>query len=146
MAIMINCAVDWTFDEFVADMESVKALPMRRGVYSAKNLTERQKFCQRIKTEAKYFAQDNSDNGTYLKYSYDYVGDAFARELEGWFSDWYKDVYNQRPHFDYAYVAMLCDLPVFYEHGFCDGGKRRRMQEHIDMAKRCREEMDNWAY
>lgn len=143
---MINCATDWTFDKFVEDMMSVNPLPMRRGVHSPSTMSPRRKFCQYIKTEAKYFMEEYSENGTYVKNSYDYIGDAFAEYLdELLFSDWYKDVYNQRPHFDRAFVAMLCDLPVFYEVGFCDGGKRERMENQKKYAKLYREELEKMA-
>ena len=127
MAIMINCAVDWTFDKFAEDMNSVKALPMRRGVRSASNLTEGQKFCQQVKTWAKFFK-----------------GDAFKVELDC-FSDWYKDVYGQRPHFPYQYISILCGLPVSGEIGFCGGGYRELMQDHIKLTKMTREKMEEMA-
>lgn len=113
MAMMMNCAVDWTLDIAWADADSVKALPMRSGVYSAKNLTEGQKFMQWLKTEAKYFREDWR-----AKYQYDYdkyagwVGDAWVDCISEVISDYYKDVYNQRPHFRYEFFAMMCGLPT----------------------------------
>ena len=139
MAIISCCAIDWSFDQFYEDMKSVTALPLRNGVYSAKNLTEGQKLCQWLKTEAKFYAADNQKNGVYLNDTYEYVGDSFANRLgEMLFSDWYKDAYNQRPHFDKAFVSMLCGLPVFYEEGFCDDGKRQLLQNEVRIAKTTR--------
>lgn len=146
MAIMMNCAVDWTLDIFAEDMQSVKALPLKKGVHSAANLTDGQKFCQYIKTQAKFFAEEHSDNGVYMKDFHTYVGDAFAETLGDYlFSDWYKDTYNQRPHFNKKYIAMLCGLPVFYETGFCDGGYRQSMQDDISRAKEVRRQLMEMA-
>ena len=149
MAVMICGAIDWSFDEFVEDMRSVNALPMRRGVHSAKTLTERQQFCQHVKTMAKYFKEDYAeDNGIYVKDSYEYIGDAFANYLKRGdmcFSDWYKDLYNQRPHFQYQYGAMLCGLEVFGEVGFCGDGWKDLMEHEIDIARRTREKLEELA-
>lgn len=144
MAIMVNCAVDWTFDKFAEDMNSVKALPMRRGVRSASNLTEGQKFCQQVKTWAKFFKEDNLVYGNTYTAGHEYIGDAFKWELDC-FSDWYKDIYGQRPHFPYQYISILCGLPVSGEIGFCGGGYRELMQDHIKLTKMTRKKMEEMA-
>lgn len=147
MAIMMNCAVDWTLDKFAEDMRSVKALPMRRGVYPAKNLTDGQRFCQYVKTEAKFFREKYAkENGIYCDNSYEYVGDAFAHRLgDMLFSDWYKDTYNQRPHFSAKYVSILCGLPVFQEVGFCGDGYKDMLNRDICRARAVREELEKMA-
>ena len=142
MAIMMNCAVDWTLDIAWADADSVNALPMRRGVHSASNLTEGQKFMQWLKTNAKFFREDWRK-----KYGYDYdryagyVGDAWINSLDC-ISDWYKDVYNQRPHFRYEFFAMMCGLPTDADTVI----RWDRYDEFCrDEAKRHREELEKMA-
>ena len=114
MAIMINCATDWTLDLAWNDADSVSALPLRRGVRSAKNLTEDQKFMQWLKTSAKFFAEDweaEHDGHQYDRYD-GWVGDAWLNYISDCLSDWYKDTYNQRPHFRWEFFAMMCGLPT----------------------------------
>ena len=133
MAMMINCATDWTFDIFAADMEAVKALPLPKGVRPAKNLTEGQKFAQYVKTYFKF-----ADFGEHR--CVDYNMSQLLRDMN--FSDWYKDVYGQRPHFDAYLVGALCGV-----HGakygiasFCshpvDNAKRHSawVREQLDKA------------
>lgn len=148
MAIMINCATDWTLDLFAEDMASVNALPLRKGVRSAKSLTDRQKFCQWLKTQAKFFVEDYADeSGMYVRGTYDEMGDAFANYIsDSCFSDWYKDEYNQRPHFSRKFVAMLCGLPVMNEVGFCGSGYRDLLREAKKCAKEVREKLEAEAF
>lgn len=113
MATIFNCAVDWTLDIAWADADSVKPLPLRRGVYSPKNYTEGQKFMQWLKTDAKFFAEDWMKLHDNKKYSCGtWVGDAWLNHISDCISDYYKDTYNQRPHFMYEFFAMMCGLPT----------------------------------
>lgn len=101
MAIMINCAMDWSFDRFADAMESVNALPMAHGVRPSANLSDEQRFCVYVKTALKF--ADFSD--------YRYIDETIKEVLhEMNFSDWYKDTFNQRPHFDWCLVGALCDI------------------------------------
>ena len=116
MAIMINCATDWTFDLFCADCEQYKATPIK-GVHVSRNASDREKFIVWLKNMVRDFRADfraeNDGKDIALNYSYSaglvYVGDFFKRELwESGFSDYYKDVYGQRPHLDtWYYIYML---------------------------------------
>lgn len=101
MATMINCATDWSFDRFAEAMDSVEALPMRHGVRPSRNLSDEQIFCVYVKTAIKF-----ADFDAY----YD-VEDAIKEALyEMNFSDWYKDTFNQRPHFGVYLVGALCGV------------------------------------
>lgn len=101
MAIMINCANDWTFDLFADAMDSVKALPLAHGVRPSANLTDAQKLCVYVKTAIKFANFD----------MYMHEEECIKDVLNGmYFSDWYKDVFNQRPHFDAYLIGALCGV------------------------------------
>ena len=101
MAIMINCAMDWSFDRFADAMDSVNALPMAHGVHPSANLSDEQRFCVYVKTAMKF--ADFSD--------YRHTDETIKEVLFDMnFSDWYKDTFNQRPHFDWWLVGALCGI------------------------------------
>ena len=101
MATMINCATDWSFDMFADAMNSVEALPMAHGVRPSANLSDEQRFCVYVKTAIKYADFD----------SYYDEEDAIKEALYDInFSDWYKDIFNQRPHFGAWLVGALCGI------------------------------------
>lgn len=115
MAVMICGAIDWSLDIAWADADSVKALPLEHGVYS-KNMSDERKFMQWLKTDARFFEErwlKEHDGCGYDKYD-GWVGDAWLKHLtrECCLSDYYKDTYGQRPHFDYEFFAMMCGLPT----------------------------------
>ena len=101
MAIMINCAMDWSFDRFADAMDSVNALPMEHGVRPSANLSDEQRFCVYVKTAMKFadFSDYRHTDETIKEVLYDMN-----------FSDWYKDTFNQRPHFDSWLVGALCGV------------------------------------
>lgn len=139
MATMICGAIDWTLDIAWADADSVKAHPLRRGVHSSANMSDGRKFMQWLKTDAKFFAEDwraEHDGHDYDRWD-GYVGDAWLRHISmGGLSDYYKDTYGQRPHFDYEFFAMMCGLPTQGETTI----RWDRYDEHCrEQAKRVRE-------
>ena len=100
MATMINCGMDWSFDLFAQAMDSVKALPLAHGVRPSANLTDEQVFAVYVKTAIKF--------ADFEHYS---VDDAIRYALEDMnFSDWYKDTFNQRPHFETFLIGALCGV------------------------------------
>lgn len=101
MATMISCGNDWSFDMFADAMDSVKALPMRHGVRPARNLSDAQILCVYVKTAIKF-----ADIDAYWDVE-DAIKDALYQMN---FSDWYKDVFNQRPHFDAYLIGALCGV------------------------------------
>ena len=135
MATMIMCGNDWSFDKFAEAMDSVEALPMARGVRPSANLSDEQRFCVYVKTAIKFADFD-------IYYSTD---DAIKCILEDmYFSDWYKDVFNQRPHFDWTLVGALCgvygstySIMVWDYHNPIEYYKTR--------SKEVREALEAWA-
>ncbi len=103
--------MDWTFDLFMEDAKLYSATPMK-GVYCRKNASERERFMVWLKNAARDFAENwkkEHDGKLYDRYD-GYIGDGFfAREFfEMGFSDYYKDIYGQRPHLDrWFYVQAL---------------------------------------
>jgi len=124
MAMMFNCAVDWTFDLAFADAQKATALPMRRGV---------RRRCENdgvwlftvLKTAVKYSVSTTPWD------------DSWEQNIDwGWVSDVYKDIYGQRPHFDKWYWRGL--LGVYQSlRGF--EGNRSFMEDKCRAAKWARE-------
>ena len=79
---------DWTIDKFFKTCQNVKPLPIK-GVHVGQNATEQERFCIELKTAFKDFCAkwDGSLEDLFKSFSCDYN-----------FSDWYKEVFNQRPH------------------------------------------------
>lgn len=103
MAIMVNFATDWTFDMFLEDCKSYKALPIK-GVRCPKGASDRERFIASVKLHCNEFVKANrqaftNEHGRLLNYE---LGEALMQSLDRnlYFSDYYKDVYNQRPHLD----------------------------------------------
>ena len=135
MAIMINCAMDWSFDRFVDAMDSVNALPMAHGVRPSANLSDEQRFCVYVKTALKF--ADFSD--------YRYIDETIKEVLhEMNFSDWYKDTFNQRPHFDWYLVGALCDI-YGTMYNICRFSHKDPIQERKDYARETRERLEEAA-
>ena len=121
MARMYNMAQDWTFDKFAEDAQLYKATPMK-GVYPRRDASNREKFMTWFKGCVRDFKAQWMDDHEGHLYDLEWVGDAFSRELlDMCFSDYYKDVYGQRPHLDAWYYIHLADLPQIGDVGrtFC---------------------------
>lgn len=113
MAQMINCAQDWTYDLFMEDASLYNAKPIK-GVHCASDASEREQFMTWLKDFARDFKAEwlEAHDNHYIGDWGEYVGDAFARELrEACFSDYYKDVYGQRPHLAMWYYVQAVELP-----------------------------------
>lgn len=149
MAIMINCATDWTFDLFMEDVELYKATPIK-GVHCRKNASAREKFIVWFKNYARDFKADfQSKNGGKIiaeNCSYTaglvYVGDFFIKDIyeNSCFSDFYKDVYGQRPHLPMWYYIHAIGLSTCEDtfRTFCS----HPIEDAIWIAKQTREA--NW--
>ena len=151
MAIMFNCATDWSFDLALADARKATALPMAHGVYRSVE-SEGEALFTYLKTSARKFAEEfksRNDGHTYSPVE-GYVGDAWinsgALDLV---SDWYKDSYNQRPHFEKRVFAMLCGLSTSVDTIYSWGhrnGIEGYLESLAETAKAVREAMDRaWA-
>ena len=142
MAMMYNCATDWSFDQFMEDARAYKATPCK-GVHCPSNASYRQYFMVSFKNFARDFKEKWYKTHEHLYDTYDgWIGDAFARELDDWcFSDFYKDAYNQRPHLSRWFYVQAVGLPHSEDTArtFCSSP----VEEAMEMAKRMREE--DWA-
>jgi hypothetical protein len=108
MAIMMNCAQDWTYDMFLEDVKTYTALPIK-GVHCRANASWRERFMRGLKTFARDFEEKWLEEHEGHMYDNGWIGNEFARALVDWgFSDYYKDAYGQRPHLNpWYYVHAL---------------------------------------
>ena len=101
---------DWTYDLFNADAEQYTALESMKQTWGC----SRRDLMEYLKTAAQEFISDwmKSHKGLYDRAD-GYIGDAFGNEIlsDGWFSDFYKDVYGQRPHLPIWFYVRVTGLP-----------------------------------
>ncbi len=121
---MYNCASDWSFDLFLADCKKYKALPIK-GVYCRQGASDNEVFISTIKLICNEWLADHTEdytvrgiNSNGREYCYVETRDlckalwAYLRN-DVYFSDWYKDTYNQRPHLNgdlYLYALGYTEL------------------------------------
>ena len=106
MAIMINCARDWTYDLY---LEDIKAYGEGDASYGD---DYREYFAGYVKRAAEKFMKKWKEEHDGKLYDHGYVGDAFAADLYEWFSDFYKDAYSQRPHLPVWFYVHPLGLPM----------------------------------
>lgn len=128
-------AMDWTYDLFNEDAHNYEATDTNSNVYGC----DRESFMHWFKNSAKRFVSEWKETHEHLYDTYDgYVGDAFAATLrDGFFSDFYKDVYGQRPHLPLWYYVKAVGLPQLEDTSrmFCASP----IEDAIEDAKRMRE-------
>lgn len=108
MAIMINCGRDWTYDLYLQDVKVYGMEDKSNGEdYNAY-------FVAYIKRAADRFLAKwkEQHDGKLYDCIYGWVGDAFARSITDWFSDFYKDTYRQRPHLPMWFYVQPLGLPM----------------------------------
>ena len=138
MAVMINCATDYTYDLFVEDMEKYTATPIR-GVHCRRNAGDRERFARTMKNMVRDYKEEwaaHSDK-VYDK-MYGWIGDGFIFFFFfSCFSDLYKDTYNQRPHLDMWFYVTALGLPTGQDvfRTFCSSP----VEDAIEAARRNRE-------
>lgn len=99
-------ATDWTFDLFVEDCN-------KYTVEDADSDDYRAYFIGRMKLGVENFKKEIWDDEHLYVRGKGYIGDAFAeRLLDGWFSDFYKDAYGQRPHLPIWFYVHQLGLPM----------------------------------
>lgn len=133
MAIMFNCAMDWTYDIFMEDSARFDAGEKFEDSF-------RESFIKWLKDDAKAFEQNwKAQHDGHLYDRYDgYVGTAYAARLsDSWFSDYYKDAYGQRPHLPKWFYIQAVKLP--HEEDTARTFCASPVENAIDKAKRCRE-------
>ena len=129
MAILINCAKDWTYDLYLED--SRKFGPESNGdEYNAY-------FMGYMKRAAARFLAKWKEQHDGKLYDRGYVGDAFAESIREWFSDFYKDAYRQRPHLPMWFYVHPLGLPMQEDTArmFC----AHPVEEAVRAAKEARE-------
>lgn len=139
----LSCANDWTFDYFMEDAKLYNATAIK-GVYPNRNASDREKFMVWFKNFARDFKIDwlKKYKKIYV-FPYGYCGDAFKKALyNSCFSDYYKDVYNQRPHLDYWYYVQATGLHTEEDTArtFCASP----VESAVDMAKWVRKKLSSW--
>ena len=115
MAMMINCATDWTYDMFIEDSKKYNATPIK-GVHCSRNASAEECFMTWFKNCARDFRIKWESKGR-RDYDdrYGYIGDAFAKDIIAYdcFSDYYKDTYGQRPHLPmWFYIRAIKNMPM----------------------------------
>lgn len=115
MATMINCAIDWTYDLFVEDAKLYSAKPIK-GVHCRSNASDRERFMTWLKDLVRDFKQGwfevHGEGKMYAPFA-GYIGDAFGvKMMDANFSDYYKDVYGQRPHLHIWFYINQLGLPT----------------------------------
>ena len=122
---MINCAMDWTYDLFMEDVNAYGENPVDKDNDRECFIGWFKRFARRFKDE--WMAEHNGNI-----YG---VGDAFQDELvESGFSDYYKDAYGQRPHLPYWYYVEAIHFPQFNPF-FCSNP----IKDALESAKYTRE-------
>ena len=136
MAILIDCARDWTYDMFVEDARSYTN-KAKNGDTSA--TTDRECFMKAYQNAAMRFWVDWMAEHDGKRYDGEWLGDAFARKVihSDWFSDYYKETYGQRPHLDDFYYVHVLDFPMGGDiaYTFC----RNPIEDAVQNAKQTRE-------
>lgn len=138
MAIMISCATDWTFDLFVEDAKTFKALPIK-GVHCRSNASSAERFISQLKFICNSWIAENKGKceSWELERAFEYF---FENEIN--FSDMYKDAYNQRPHLDpiyYMYALGYNEYINTLAYTFCSSSMKEKIASHAEEAKRIRE-------
>jgi len=107
--IKMMLATDWTYDIFMSDAEKYKATP-QKGVHPSRNASDRERFMTWFKNCARDFIEEWMKSHNSL-YDHGWIGDAFMKDFPEGFSDYYKDVYGQRPHLSTWFYLRATGLP-----------------------------------
>lgn len=136
MAIVFNCASDWTYDLFTEDVK----------IYGIEDKTNGEDyhsyFISYVKRAADRFLNEWKAQHNGHLYDHGWVGDAFAERIRDWFSDFYKDTYNQRPHLPMWFYVHPLGLPMSEDTArtFC----ANPIGDAADEARFRRERMPLW--
>ena len=115
MAIVINCASDWTYDLFLNDINTYGADFEDSSDYKGY-------FIGFMKRSVNRFLDKwNSNHKGLYAPGYGWAGDEFANSMMDGFSDFYKDAYGQRPHLPMWFYVHALGLPMQEDtaRGFC---------------------------
>lgn len=128
--------MDWTYDKY---LEAIK-------IYGIEDNTNGEDytayFVSYMKRAAKKFLEKWKKEHNGKLYDHGYVGDAFKETLMDWFSDFYKDTFNQRPHLPWWFYIHPLGLPMSEDTArmFCADP----MEDAADEARFRRNSMPIW--
>lgn len=129
MAIVINCAQDWTYDLFLEDLKKYN-----EDFNDTDNYTGY--FIGYLKRSVKRFLDkwNRAHDGKMYVRGYGWSGDKFADEIADCaFSDFYKEAYGQRPHLPMWFYVHALGLPMQEDTArmFCANPVERATEEAI---------------
>lgn len=131
MAIFVG-PIDYTFDLALEDAKKAKRLPLAQGVYLSDKVPEGIRFFSYLKTRVYFEGQSDTP-----------WDDMWENTIDWSFvSDWYKDIYGQRPHFDKWYWRGLLGV---YQSIVDFKSNEEVMNEKAEMARQTREWMESEA-
>ena len=107
MAIIFNCAQDWTYDKYVEDIKLYGSDFEDSSNYTGYFMGFMKRSVERFLTK-----WNAAHDGKLYAKGYGYAGDAFVNSLGDWFSDFYKDAYGQRPHLPMWFYIHPLGLPM----------------------------------
>ena len=106
MAIVVNCAQDWTYDQYLQDVKVYGADFEDSGDYNGYFIGYMKRSVQRFLDK-----WNRAHDGKLYASGYGYAGDKFASDMD-WFSDFYKEAYGQRPHLPMWFYIYPLGLPM----------------------------------
>ena len=132
MAIMFNCAQDWTYDLYLEDCKKYSADTEDTSQFRAYFMGYVKRSVQRFLVK-----WNGAHDGHLYASGYGWAGDEFASEISDWsFSDFYKEAYGQRPHLPMWYYVHPLGLPMLEDTArmFCADP----IQDAADAAREAR--------
>lgn len=137
MAIVINCAQDWTYDLYLEDCKKYGDDAKDSSDYNAY-------FIDYMKRSVERFLDkwNRAHDGKLYARGYGYAGDEFADTMLEGFSDFYKEAYGQRPHLPIWFYVHPLGLPMQEDtaRGFC----ANPVEDAADEARWKRQNMPLW--
>ena len=94
---------DWSFDLFFETCQTTKALPIK-GVHPSRNASEAEAFVAWLKADFRDWLERMYEEYDCSRESLEDMFKMYARE--SFFSDCYKDAFNQRPHLKPAFYLF----------------------------------------
>lgn len=128
--MIIGTCIDWFFDLAWKDAKNAKPLPLPHGVHLPKNTSEGVKLFTYLKTIVRFYGQSDTpwDDEWESHIDWDFV------------SEWYKDVYGQKPHFSKVYWRGLLGVYMPFVD-FCSN--EESMNRLADTARAIREKVES---
>lgn len=134
MAIVFNCAQDWTYDLYLQDVKQYGADCEDSSNYKAYFIGYLKRSVQRFLDK-----WNRAHDGKLYAPGYGWAGDEFASGMD-WFSDFYKDAYGQRPHLPMWYYIHPLGLPMREDSARCFCADPE--QEVVEQAWATRQRLD----